>query len=257
VKRQVWKQQHRIASGILLSTPAALQKVGNPDAFSAKIHVMSYGIDCETFKPVSYPEKKVILFLAHVAHHKGIFPLLEAFRLVKAQIAECELLIAGTGHEFQLAKRVAEGIDGGRQISFLGHVDRAHLPELINGSSVFCLPSYGEPFGLSALEAMACGRPVVATNANGLAHLVPDKGGRKVPPGDAFALAKALTEILSDSELARQMGTYNRRFVEDRCAWSRVIDQLERIYCDILASWPQNDTPVPDHLAEPRAEYTN
>ena len=76
---------------------------------------------------------------------------------------------------------------------------------------VYCLPSFGEPFGMTALEAMACARPVVATDAGGLRHLVAERGGRKVPPGDADALAAALREVLADPELRRAMGEHNRR----------------------------------------------
>jgi glycosyltransferase involved in cell wall biosynthesis len=83
---------------------------------------------------------------------------------------------------------------------------------------------------------MACARPVVATAAGGLQHLVPDAGGRKVPPGDAAALADALAEVLGDAELRRAMGAHNREVVEERFAWSRVGERLEELYAEAIAA---------------------
>jgi glycosyltransferase involved in cell wall biosynthesis len=100
---------------------------------------------------------------------------------------------------------------------------------------VACVPSYGEPFGLAALEAMASGLPVVGTAAGGLAHVLPDDGGVKVPPGDAELLAEALAALLTDPARREAMGTANRRLVERDYAWDSVIDRLERIYARTLA----------------------
>jgi glycosyltransferase involved in cell wall biosynthesis len=89
---------------------------------------------------------------------------------------------------------------------------------------------------MTALEAMACARPVVATAAGGLQHMVPDDGGRKVPPGDSGALAGALREVLADPALRRSMGERNRAEVEQRFAWSRVGDRLDQIYAEAVSA---------------------
>jgi len=105
----------------------------------------------------------------------------------------------------------------------------------MQGCAVYCLPSFGEPFGMSALEAMACARPVVATRAGGLQHLVDDDGGYTVPPGDAAALATALAALLADPGKRARMGQHNRRRVEEHYAWPRVTDRLEDAYGEALA----------------------
>jgi D-inositol-3-phosphate glycosyltransferase len=87
---------------------------------------------------------------------------------------------------------------------------------------------------MTALEAMACAKPVVATDAGGLRHLVPDEGGRKVAPGDPEALAAALQEIVSAPERQRAMGRHNRRIVEERYSWARVVDRLEDAYREAM-----------------------
>ena len=119
---------------------------------------------------------------------------------------------------------------GHERVDLLGRLSRAEARAAMQDCDVYCLPSYGDPCPLTAVEAMACARPVVATRAGGLRHLVPDGGGRQVPPGDAAALAGALRELLVDPGLRRTMGEHNRRVVEERYAWSPVVDRLEGLY---------------------------
>jgi glycosyltransferase involved in cell wall biosynthesis len=102
--------------------------------------------------------------------------------------------------------------------------------------TVYCLPSHGEPFGVSALEAMSCGRPIVATEAGGLQYLVDATGGRKVPVGDSNRLAEALLEIIRFPKLADAMGNHNRLRAVREYDWNVVVDQLERIYEDAIAT---------------------
>ena len=88
---------------------------------------------------------------------------------------------------------------------------------------------------MSVLEAMACGRAVVVTDDGGLRHIVTNEGGRKVPVADSQKLAEALTEIIQDPVLAQSMGTHNRKQVEERYAWDKVIDQIEALYYEALS----------------------
>jgi glycosyltransferase involved in cell wall biosynthesis len=87
---------------------------------------------------------------------------------------------------------------------------------------------------MSALEAMASGLPVVATATGGLAELVPDGSGRKVPPGDAAALARALDDLLAagPDELAA-MGARNRALAE-KYTWDAAVDRLEQVYAEVI-----------------------
>jgi glycosyltransferase involved in cell wall biosynthesis len=120
------------------------------------------------------------------------------------------------------------------RVELLGHVERDRVRAEMQACDVYCLPSYGDPNPLAVLEAMACARPIVATDAGGLRYLVSDRGGRKVPPGDPAALAGALRELLGDAGLRRAMGSHNRALVESRYAWPRVGDRLEDFYREAL-----------------------
>lgn len=232
-------QEQRQASALLVSTPAALSKLVNSDAGADKICTLPPGIDTTYFSPApveEVAESPSILYLANLWRRKGIYTLLDAFEMVAAALPSCRLVVAGSGPEQgEVERRIAQ-MPGGERITLLGNVERARIPEVMRRSTVYCLPSYGEPFGMSALEAMACGKPVVVTDAGGLAHLVAEQGGRKVPPGDATALAAALLEILRSPELQMKMGQYNRHLVETTYSWERVIDRLEAIYAAVLTA---------------------
>ncbi len=237
MKRVIRKAQQRRATTVLLSTPAAAAKLEVPREGRVRVRQLPPGIDTQRWVPDGAATRDGdVLFLASLHAYKGILVLLEAFARLSAELPSARLLIAGAGPEEGEIRRRIQTMPGSSRVSLLGLLAREQVMPVIQSCAVYCLPSYGEPFGMSALEAMACGKPVVCTDAGGLAHLVVDQGGRKVPPGDVQALAGALHEILTRPELQRRMGTYNRRLVEERYAWPRVIGRLEDIYREALDS---------------------
>jgi glycosyltransferase involved in cell wall biosynthesis len=229
LKMELWQVQHRIASGIIVSTPAALEKMRVPAAFESKTHVIPIGINTAAFTPLPLPEEKSIL-LINPSRHKGVFVLLEAFRSVLKSVPDCKLILAGSSPEIGAVKEVAAKFGVLQSIQFRGAYKREDVPAIMSECTVFCVPSFGEPFGQVTLEAMACGRPVVGTDAGGSRYLIDVRGGRKVPLGDAEALSRSLIEVLQNPELARAMGAYNRHIAETEYAWPSVISKVERAY---------------------------
>jgi L-malate glycosyltransferase len=228
--------QQEQASALLVATPAALVRLKNSAAINKKIHDLRHGIDASLFSPLpncslEKPIPRGILFLGQLNYHKGIFTLLDAFDTLVAAQPECQLILAGPwGAQIDEIKARISEMAGRSQIKLLGPIQRADVPQLINQCTVYCMPSYGEAFGMGALEAMACGKPVVGTDAGGLQYLIADEGGRKVPPGDPNVLVKALLEILNSPDLQKTMGQHNRTCVETSYSWERVVEKLEAIY---------------------------
>jgi glycosyltransferase involved in cell wall biosynthesis len=233
IKRVIRGAQQRRASTLLLSTPAAVTQLA--PGVQAHVHELPLGLDDRAWHPASEaPAGQTVLFLANLEVRKGIHVLLDAFEAVAAQLPDARLQVAGYGPEGEAVRRRIADSPGLGRVELLGRVDRESVLALMQACDVYCLPSYGEPFGLTALEAMACARPVVATAAGGLQHVVPDVGGRKVPPGDPAALAGALVEVLGDPELRRVMGSHNREVIEEQFTWSRVGDRLEQLYAEAM-----------------------
>jgi glycosyltransferase involved in cell wall biosynthesis len=230
------------AAALVTSTPAAGERFCRAATFADRTHVVPFGIDPDRFTPeapvvdrgpAAVPES--ILFLANLEAHKGVFTLLEAFEQVVRVLPGSRLLIAGSGPaEGEVRARIAR-MSAGVRVTCLGRIPRDQVAAVIRRSTVYCLPSYGEPFGMSALEAMACGRPLVVSDAGGLSHLIDDSGGRKFPVGDSAAMAKALIEILSSPALQHAMGTHNRRRVEQSFTWEQVVSRLESVYQAVVS----------------------
>jgi L-malate glycosyltransferase len=228
VKRGVLAAQETRADLLLLSTPAAASKLAAPRRVEHKLRVLGYGVDLERFHPSPPPEGDPrILFLGRLDAQKGIYTLLDAFARLGHPSAR--LRIAGAGED--AVRRRAGGLP---RVELAGPVPRERVPQEMAASAVYCMPSFGEPFGLGALEAMACGRPVVGTAAGGLAHLVSADGGRLVAPGDAAALAHALDELLGDPAKRAAMGAANRRRAEAEHGWDRVAARLESYYESLI-----------------------
>lgn len=213
------------ASTVLLSTPAAAAAV--PRATSeGRTQLVPFGIDLDRFNPQPLPRVPTIAFIGRLERLKGIDELLEAFQLTRSRLPECRLIFAGDGSERAKLRRIAE--QSGDSIEVLSHIPNSHVPDLLSRSSVFCLPSHGEPFGMAILEAMAAGRAVVSTDAGGPSFLIEHgRGGALVVPGDASALADALSALLSDPDELRKMGEHNRCRVEASFTWDICVDAIE------------------------------
>jgi glycosyltransferase involved in cell wall biosynthesis len=229
--------QQRRATTALVSTPAAESRLVASQRERLRVHVLSGGIDPRIWAPPAEgadEQRQDILFLGNLHRRKGILVLIDAFERLAAQLPAARLVVAGDGPLGDEVRRRLAPHQG--RVELLGRVERDRAREVVQACSLYCCPSLGEPFGMTALEAMACAKPVVATDAGGLRHLVPDGGGRKVAPGDAAALAGALAEVLPSPELRREMGAVNRAAVERRYAWSAVINRLEDAYREAIVA---------------------
>jgi glycosyltransferase involved in cell wall biosynthesis len=167
--------------------------------------------------------------LAALTKRKGIFTLIDAFDRVAAAVPGVRLLIAGDGHERPEVEAAAARSAYRERITFLGPVPRDRVAATFAQSTLLCLPSFVEPYGMPIVEAMASGRAVIATAAGGPIDLVDPRGGTLVPPNDAPALAAALTAVLMTPGLAQRMGAFNRQAVA-AYRWPAVIDRLEAVY---------------------------
>jgi L-malate glycosyltransferase len=231
--------QRMQGDAFLISTNAASSKLLWSESAEGIVFQLTPGISAEAFYPPvnvsGSPQDQNIVYVANLWRRKGIYTLLDAFEIVAARHATCRLTIVGGGSEVESVHRRVALMPWLDRISLLGNLERERVAEVLRDSTVFCLPSHGEPFGMAALEAMACGKPIVGTRAGGLQHLVSKNGGRLVPTRDAPALASALLEILGSRELQETMGRHNRQLVEERYDWPLIGEQLEAIYRTVLS----------------------
>lgn len=222
-------QQQR-AAALLLTTPAAEERLPTAASLRERIYLLPHGLNTSCFVPGGVEEKPEILFLSNLVERKGILDLIEAFALVAPEFPAWRLVIAGDGPERDRSTRRAEQLQLNDRVAFLGRQNREESLGLLQRCGVFCQPSHAEPYGMSAAEAMSCGKPLVVTNAGGLGYLVDDHGGIRVPVRSPEQLAAALRELLADEPRRRRMGLYNRQRALSSMSWEMVVERLEKIY---------------------------
>ena len=175
--------------------------------------------------------------VAALVAHKGQRHLVEAAALVRRRVPRARFVIAGAGElEADLRRQIAAS-------DLQGHVllagFRDDIIPLHKGFDIFVMSSITEGLGTSALDAMACGKPLVASRAGGLAEVVAHgETGLLVPPGDAPALAAAIAELLEDEALRRRCGTAGLDRVRQLFAVERMVDETLQVYRELAAAPP-------------------
>lgn len=170
---------------------------------------------------------------------KGQRVLLEAMVEVAKQIPSAMLLVVGDGPDREDLQCQAERLGITDNVLWLGQQNAEEVFRLFSVMDVVAVPSIFEGFGLVAAEAMAAGRPVVASAVDGLAEVVADgRTGALVPPGDIGALAAALVQLLKDPELARTYGKSGLKRCRDLFGLARFRDTTLAAYrCLLPKSW--------------------
>ena len=245
------------ADRIIAATPAEmaqLQWLYHADV--RKISVIPPGVDIYRFYPIPEDEAKeyigvppcgrMILFVGRIEPLKGLDVLIQSIARLRqldilGEYRFCLVIIGGEVDEdgdpvsAEMARIQALREQYGLQdlVAFLGKRAQDTLPYYYSAAEVVVVPSYYESFGMVALEAMACGTPVVASQVGGLAYLVQDGlTGYTVPVDDPHALADRLLSILSNPGLREQMGKQAVLYARDY-AWEKIAEKLIGVYVDL------------------------
>ncbi|MBI3977514.1 MAG: glycosyltransferase family 4 protein [Chloroflexi bacterium] len=220
------------AAGVLISATAVEREL--PGAVRGKSVLVPFGVDTDRFRPaepVGSDARPTILFLANLLRRKGLEYLLRALPIVLIAIPAARLVVVGGGPSEGYFRRLAGDLHLDAAVEFVGPVSSSATLPYFQQCDVYCLPSLGEPFGISLLEAMACGKPVVATNAGGPPDFVAEgQSGYLVPPRDSNALAAALVRLLADPQLRKSAGGFNRERCVREYRWEAVTEKIENVY---------------------------
>ena len=206
-------------------------------SLEGRTRVVHNGLPQPDQDPVRLPfDPPVLLALGRLIPEKGFDIALRACALVRRQVPEIQMIVAGDGPEREgLAQLAAElGLD----VSFPGWVDPGDVPALINRATLVIVPSsFAEPFGLVALQASQMARPVVAARSGGLPEIISEGGsGMLFEAGDQKAAAAAIARLLADPELAARMGSEGRSRALGTFSMKRYADAYEEMYRGSAAS---------------------
>jgi lipopolysaccharide/colanic/teichoic acid biosynthesis glycosyltransferase/glycosyltransferase involved in cell wall biosynthesis len=245
---------------ILCRVTTTVFTVSNEDAQTAikekicpekKVNWISNGVDINRFSVETdsdsirrryglSPNDKVIGFVGRLVKEKGIINLFEAVQHIVTLVPDVKLLIVGDREESDRDKHVQKILTGmvnqgglSSRILFTGFIE--NIPEVLSAMDIFVLPSYREGLPISVLEAMASGKPVIATNIRGCREeVIPGQTGLLVPINDSRSLADAIVRLLSDEELALEMGLKGRKRVEELFDEEFTIEKQLQAYQEII-----------------------
>lgn len=184
-----------------------LEKVAKRQGATKIKIVPIYGIDMNIFKPTSKrlnfgTNKKIILTTARLCPEKGLRYALEAVSKIEGVL----MVIVGMGSTKEV-EEIITGLKIEDRVKLVGEVDPVSIADYYNSCDVFIMPSLTEGLGFSSGEAMACKKPVIASNVGGVPDLVIDgKTGILVPPADPDALCEAIKRVLASKTLAKRLG---------------------------------------------------
>lgn len=181
---------------------------------------------------------KILLFVGRIIRQKGVEYLLDAMPSVLQRVPNARLVIVGRGNRLEEMRFRASklGLEG--KVRFEGFLEEEELKDALCACDAFVLPSLWEVLPISILEAMACGKPIVASNVGGNSELVGNGfNGFLVPKKSSRQLAEKIVRVLSDEKLARKLGENSRKRVLNEFDWELIAVQTMEAYGKLLKKW--------------------
>lgn len=233
-----------LASKLICVSIAAKKRFLPFNHVKNKLLIINNGVDCSLFKPAAIRTKfrlgfnaevKIITTVCQIIKEKGIYEFLEAANLICKKVNNCRFLLVGDG-PVSIKEKICKIIEKEKleeYIHILGY--REDISDILNNSDLFVLASYIEGFPRAILEAMACGKPVVGTNVEGINEAVKHKAtGLLVPPRNPEKLSHAILYLLENEKLLEKMGNAGRKRAERLFSISRNVEMINNVYDELI-----------------------
>lgn len=232
----------------------ALDLCTHYDCERERLTIIPCGFDPEEFRVVDRAEARralglpedrpILLQLGRMVPRKGVDNVIRALRCLRDEHAVEPLLLVVGGNsdapdvaqtpEIGRLERIAAEAGVRAQVRFVGRRRRAELRDYYCASDVFITTPWYEPFGITPVEAMACGIPVIGARVGGVQYTVQDgRTGFLVEPKDPAGLAHRVAQLLSDPAIPRLFGRRGRRRAYEMFTWQRVAAQLDALYAHV------------------------
>jgi glycosyltransferase involved in cell wall biosynthesis len=201
-----------------------------------KVHIIPLGVDTSKFAFSELPDNQQLICFGPLQQRRGIQHLIRAMSLVVRDFPCAQLTVTGAGPLRAYLEALSVKLGLTKNVHFTGFVKRADLIDLLKRSRVLCHPSCHETFGISMLEGMSAGRPVVAFETVGSREIVRnDETGYLIRIGDVEELAKRICNLLEDHGQARKMGLRGRETALNKYDWRIISAQYSQVYRKIVA----------------------
>jgi len=220
-----------------------IQAGANPD----NVTVINNGVDIDRFTPLDNnispisqrlgisTANKVILTIGTLHPRKGIDVLYRAMPEIQKCIPGIKLVVIGDGPQKEELNLLAGELQIEENVFMLGSIPNTEVPNFIHACDVFVIPSRREPFGIVAIEAMACGKPVIGSRVGGLHEIIEHRRtGILVDPQNEKQLAESIIEVVKDDDYACDLGKMARREVEKNYDWQIVARETAALYWKVI-----------------------
>ncbi len=210
-----------------------------------EVEVTPFGVDTSIFKPLEDSYKKssggklVVGTVKTLEPKYGIEYLIKAFAIVKNKYPEycLELIIGGAGSQEKHLKELVKDLNIQDSVKFIGYINQNEVINAFNSMDIAVFPSILESFGVAAVEAQACGTPVIISNVGGLKEATFDGSRMIVNIQDENDLARAIGKLINNKELRIEMGKKARAFVEDNYNIEDNFNKVEELYYKFAGSY--------------------
>jgi glycosyltransferase involved in cell wall biosynthesis len=245
------------AERIVATSPQEMEHMRSLVSTKGNIDIIPCGTDIHRFGSLSQEaaraalgiesDAKMVFYVGRFDERKGIETLVRAVGQSQLRGHEKIKLVIGGGSrpgqsdgiERERIEKIVAELGMSDCTLFPGRIGDDILPAYYTAADVCVVPSHYEPFGLVAIEAMACGTPVVASDVGGLQFtVVPEQTGLLAPAKDEVAFATAIDRILSNPDWRNQLGQCARKRVEEKFSWDGVAHQLSDLYTKLLEEKP-------------------
>ena len=194
------------------------------------VSVIKNGVDINLFKPdISKrqdDETVNFVYVGRLSYDKGVHLLLDAFRMYHRENPNAKLTLIGDG----MLKHRIDGCVNDGSLSWLGAMNHDEIPAVLQKMDAFVIPQNIGGLGMSVLEAMGCGLPVITTAIGETVRLLGKDEGILVEPENVGAVVDAMRTLVEDTELRRRMGRHCRKKIEEKYSWNTQIVQIEQVY---------------------------
>jgi len=225
-------------ANVIVCTTASYASTSQSLKLSGKeLKIIPLGVDADRFKHIDPQaptvDQRRLLFVGQLKEYKGLHVLLESMANLRRDGHHVTLDVVGTGPESGRLRALVQDLALDDHVEFKGSVDEVDLPRLYANCKAFVLPSLNrrEAFGLVLLDALAAGKPVVASEIPGVEEVVKMAGGYLAKPNDPKSLADSILQALSSSD-----GAERHRRVARGLSWHAVADSYESVYASVVAS---------------------
>jgi len=241
----IGKENLRAADKIITVSNATKDYVLSLGANANKIKVLHNGVDLTHFRPIAGKREEtriklgiplnsiVVLTVRRLVYKNGIDTLIESANIAIKKNQKITFLVVGRGPDLNNVKMRIEQLGIENNFKFTGFVKDEDLPFYYNAADFFALPSKsGEGLPLVALEAMACGLPVIATKVGGISEILIEDYGKLVPPNQPELLAKAILEFSTIDWSSHRSEL--RKVIEEKYSWDKNVEALIDIYEELI-----------------------